>query len=135
MEKVVAVLAVVLLGLGLSTVALAGEPYLIGYAYYPDTMLRAVETGYDTNISNLGACGVGEAYSGMIAWVDPDVHRMMVIGEDGSKIFDVSGVVTEGQPRADQFVTVKYIVTDGEMIASSITEVPKNVVWEYIYGY
>ena len=135
MEKLLAVLTAVLLAIGFSTVGLAGEPNLIGYAYYHDTMLKAVEARYETNINDLGACSIGEAYSGMIAWVDRDDHRIMVIGEDGSKIFDVSGAETKGRLKADQVVIVRYTVSNGEMIASSITEVPKKVAWEYIYGY
>ena len=131
MEKLLAVLAAVLLAIGFSTVGLAGEPNLIGYAYYNDTMLKAVEARYETNTDNLGACSIGEVYSGMIAWVDRGDHRIMVIGEDGSKIFDVSGAETKGRLRADRFVVVKYTVTNGGRIASSITEVPKKVAWEY----
>jgi len=134
MEKMLAVLAAVLLAIGASTVGLAAEPNMIGYAYCPDTTLKAVEARHETNINDLGACSMGEAYSGMIAWVDRNLHRVMVIGEDGSKIFDVSGAETKGRLKADQFVVVKYTVTNGEMIASSITEVPKKVAWEYVYG-
>jgi len=132
MEKMLAVLAAVFLVVGLSTVGFAGGPNVIGYAYYPDTMLRAVEMNYGTNtIGN--ACGIGETYSGMIAWVDRDEDTMMVRGEDGSKIFDVSMATMVGQPKPNQFVTVNYTVTNGERIASSVTDVPKKLAWEYVY--
>ena len=132
MEKMLAVLAAVFLVVGLSTVGLAGEPNVIGYAYYPDTMLGAVEMGQGTSMIGQ-ACGIGEAYSGMIAWVGRDNHAIMVRGEDGSKIFDVSGAAMKGLPKADQFVTVNYTMTNGERIAYSVSEVPKKLAWEYIY--
>lgn len=81
-------------------------------------------------------CATGEMYTGQVAWTDQDTHRIMVSGYDGKKIFDVSGVATNGLPGADQFVTVRYTVVNGERVASSVTPLSRQVAWIYtpIYG-
>jgi len=83
-------------------------------------------------MDRLATCGPGEMYTGDVAWVDPDIDRIMVSGRDGSKIFDVSGAVMKGEPEAQQLVVVKYTVTNGERIASSVNAVPQRLAALYV---
>ncbi len=86
-------------------------------------------------MDRLATCGPGEMYTGDVAWVDPDIDRIMVSGRDGSKIFDVSGATMKGLPEDHQFVVVKYTETNGEKIASSVRVVPRRVASLYVEEY
>jgi hypothetical protein len=86
-------------------------------------------------VDRLATCGPGEMYVGAVAWVDPDIHRIMVSGRDGSKIFNVSGATMKAMPEADQLISVTYTVTNGERLASSVTAIPWNVAQLYVAPY
>ena len=135
MLQPLAILALVLLVVGFSMVGFAREPSVIGYAYHPDLMLATVGTSHEANMDRQAACGIGKAYSGMVSWVDPDQQTMMVSGLDGSKIFDVSKADMKGLPEADHYVTVMYTVTNGDRIASSVTDIPQKLAWMYVSPY
>ena len=125
MEKVLVILAAVLMMLSLS---------MVGFAYHQNTV-GTTGTSYQTKMGREGTCGPGEMYTGAVAWVDPDAQRMMVNGREGSKIFDVSRAVIKGMPETDHFVTVKYTVANGERLASSVNMVPKSVASLYVGAY
>jgi len=40
-----------------------------------------------------------------------------------------------GMPGVDRFVSVKYMETNGERIASSVTMIPQNVAFLYLGTY
>lgn len=86
-------------------------------------------------MDGLATCGPGEMYTGDVVWVDPNIHRIMVSGRDGSKIFDVSGATMKGLPEDHKFVIVNYTETNGEKIASSVNMVPKRVASLYVGEY
>jgi hypothetical protein len=69
----------------------------------------------------------------------PGHIEKMVNGRDGSKIFDpskatfkLSKPTMKSLPEADQFVAVNYTVVNGDGIASSVTEVPRQAVSLYV---
>jgi hypothetical protein len=120
MEKILVILAAVFMVFGFSVVGSAHN-------------LNVVGAGYQTGrMGSQLTCGPGEMYVGEVAWVYPNTQSIMVSGRDGSKIFDVSKATMKGLPEADQFVTVKYAVVDGDRIASSVTAVPRQVASLYV---
>jgi len=117
MEKLIVILAAAVMMVSLSMVGSASDHSMIGTMGANDQMM----------MSSQASCGPGEIYAGEVAWVDPDIHRMMVSGRDGSKIFDVSGIAMKGLPEISHFVTVKYTVTNGDRLVSSVNTIPKRV--------
>jgi len=122
MEKVLLILAAMLMVLSLSMAGYASDQGTVG----------TMGTGHQARMERLAACGPGEMYTGDVVWTDPDIQRIMVNGRDGSKIFDVSGAVMKGEPEAQQLVVVKYTVTNGERIASSVNAVPQRLAALYV---
>ena len=118
MEKILVILATVLMMLSFS---------MVGLAYNQNTV--------GTTGANHQACGPGERYWGDVAWAAPDIHEIMVNGPDGSKIFDVSGVAMKSTPEVGRFVIVNYTVTNGDRLASSVNIAPKRVASLYVGPY
>ncbi len=132
MEKLLVVLAAMLMLVGLSTAGFASGQNVIGYAYLSDTSAYLAAADRGGTAPNQGMCGPGEMYTGAIAWVDPDVHKMMVSGQDGDKIFDVSGAVMNVTPEDGRWVSVNYTDSDGQKVASAVNMVPVRVA--FLYG-
>ena len=139
MEKPLVLLVAVFMMLGFSMVGLAFEHNAPGSLSNWKQLDRIANTEY----AGIGAatkiglasggeqlsgatCGPGEIYAGEVAWVDPDIHRMMVSGRDGSKIFDLSGIAVESLPEINHFVTVQYTVTNGDRLVSSVNTIRKR---------
>ena len=125
MEKVLVVLVVTFIMLGFSAVGLSYDRHMAGTA----------GTSHQAMVGSELKCGPGEIYTGEVSWVDPDIHRMMVTGRDGSKIFDLSKTSMKGFPEANEFVTVNYTVVNGDRIASSVVTVSKRVASLYVGAY
>ena len=117
MERLLVILAAVLMMVSFSMVGSASDQNMMG----------TTGANHQMMISSQASCGTGEIYAGEVAWVDPDIHRMMVNGRDGSKIFDVSGIGVKGLPEINHFVTVKYTVTNGDRLVSSVNAIPRRV--------
>lgn len=127
MEKLLVILAMVLVAFGFMVFGPAHNLNAVATSYHPEKM--------DSQMM----CGPGELYTGEIAWVYPDTGRMMVNGPDGSKIFDLSKATFKPfkapmkvLPEANQFVTVNYRVVDGDRIASSVTEISRRTASLYV---
>jgi len=127
MEKALVVLAAVLMVFGFS---------MVGFAYDLNTVGASNQVW---KMAGEFTCGPSELYVGEVAWVYPGTERMMVNGPDGSKIFDLSKatfrpfkVPMKDLPEADQFVKVNYTVVNGDRIASSVTEIPRQVASLYV---
>jgi len=139
MEKLLAVLVAVFMMFGLSMVGFASDQNTAGSSSNWKQLDRIANTEYagigaSTKIGlasggeqlSGATCGPGEIYAGEVAWVDPDIHRMMVSGRDGSKIFDLSGIAAKSLPEINHFVTVEYTVTNGDRLVSSVNTIPKR---------
>ena len=101
----------------------------LGFAYDENT---AGVTGMDRNTGLRGqACGPGGVYTGQVVWTDPATQRLMVSGNDGSKIFDVSQAGMSSMPQLNQFVTVAYSEVNGYRIASSVGSDTTQVAFNY----
>jgi hypothetical protein len=111
------------IGLASGGEQLSGLDELSGSESQTGSMVGATGMKMD----RLATCGPGEIYAGEVAWVDSDIHRIMVSGRDGSKIFDVSGVAVKSLPEINHFVTVEYTVTNGDRLVSSVNTMPKRV--------
>jgi hypothetical protein len=142
MEKVLALLAAVIMILGFSLTGFAFQQNVIGYAYYPNSMLGTVETGHQANVALRSTCppgeaytGVSRAYTGVISWVNRDTNDIMVRGQDGNRIFNVSGAHMKGIPEKNQLVTVNYTMKNGDRIASSVASFPKSEGWLYAFNF
>lgn len=130
MEKLLTILAALLMVFSFSVVGMAAEPNVVGYAYLPDT-IGTTGTSHQLTMNRQATCGPGEIYTGEVAWVDPADSRIMVSGQDGSKIFDVSEAALQSMPEVNNFVDVKYTVMNGERLASSVTAIPERVASLY----
>lgn len=110
MEKLLIILGAVLMMFSLS---------MVGFAQNQDTV-GATGTGHQTEDWLL-------SYTGEVISVIQGAHSVVVRGDDGEKVFDVSGATIKGIPEVHHFVTVKYTDMDGKRVASSVNTVPKKV--------
>ena len=109
-------------------------------------MLGFSMLGFAQNREDVGTPGAGysteegtnnwlSSYTGEIALIDQNSHRLVVKGDEGERVFDVSRATMTGVPETHQFVTVKYTNENEKRVASSVTTVPQRVVshmkWNY----
>jgi hypothetical protein len=125
MQKLLVVLAAVVMMVSFSVVGNASTQNMVGTMGASHGAMMGAE--HQTMVSGRTRGGPGEVDAGEVAWVDPEIHTMMVNGRDGSKIFDVSGIAVKSLPGIDHFVTVKYTVTNGDRLVSSVNTVSPRV--------
>ena len=148
MEKLLMLLVAVFMMFGFSMVGFASDQNAAGSSSNWKQFDRIANTDYagigeatKIGLASGGeqlsgaTCGPGEIYAGEVAWVDPDIHRMMVSGRDGSKIFDLSGIAVESLPEINHFVTVEYTVTNGDRLVSAVRAIPKDFTALYVGDY
>ncbi len=126
MEKVLALLAAVLMMFGFATVGLTADQNTTTGTTSHETTTTTHETMTGTTGHEAGMEHQLMSYSGVISSVDQNGQMIVVKGKDGDKTFDVSKAMMKGIPETHHAVVVKYMSSNGKLVASSITPVSQK---------
>ena len=117
MEKLLVILAAIVMVLGFSIAGFAKE---------------ATTGAFNWTEQNIGRPMLLGSYTGEVISIDQNAQSIVVKGNDGIRTFDVSKLAMKDIPELRDIATVEYTKTNGKRIASSVMSVPQeeaNNMW------